>query len=105
MIRYIKDEQHYAEVIERISRVQHHLWIGTADLKDLYVKSGEVSMPLLGVLDSLIHRGVEVRLLHAKEPGPNFRNDFDYRVSEPDGCRSRNERLDDPQFRGGNIDR
>ena len=77
MIRYIKDEQHYTEVVEHISRVQHHLWIGTADLKDLYVKSNKASIPLLGVLDSLIHRGVEVRLLHAKEPGPNFRDDFD----------------------------
>ena len=25
----------------------------------------------------LIRRGVEVRLIHAKEPGPNFREDFD----------------------------
>ena len=25
----------------------------------------------------LIRRGVEVRLIHAKEPGPNFRADFD----------------------------
>lgn len=34
-------------------------------------------MPLLGVLDSLVHRGVEVRLIHAKEPGRNFADDFD----------------------------
>lgn len=51
--------------------------IGTADIKDLYVKSGTGSQPFLAVLDSLVRRGVEVRLLHAKEPGPNFREDFD----------------------------
>ena len=34
-------------------------------------------VPFLGVLDMLIGRGVEVRLIHAKEPGPNFRQDFD----------------------------
>ncbi len=77
MNRYVANESHYREVIERIRQVEHYLWVGTADLKDLYVKSGGSSMPLLGVLDSLVHRGVEVRLLHAKEPGPNFRDDFD----------------------------
>ena len=29
------------------------------------------------VLSDLIERGVEIRLIHAKEPGPNFRQDFD----------------------------
>ena len=32
---------------------------------------------LLGELADLIERGVSVRLIHAKEPGPNFRKDFD----------------------------
>ncbi len=77
MIRYVANESHYREVIERIQQVEHYLWVSTADIKDLYVKSGGSSMPLLGVLDSLVHCGVEVRLLHAKEPGPNFRDDFD----------------------------
>lgn len=52
--------------------------IGTADIKNLYVKVGSGSEPFLAVLDLLVRRGVEVRLLHAKEPGPNFREDFDY---------------------------
>ena len=33
--------------------------------------------PFLGVLSDLIEKGISVRLLHAKEPGPNFREDFD----------------------------
>ena len=53
------------------------LWIGTADIKDLYVVQEKVEKPFLGVLSELIGRGVEVRLIHAKEPGPNFREDFD----------------------------
>jgi len=58
--------------------VQRILWIGTADIKDLYVKSGlKDSEPFLKVLADLIKRGVEVRLIHAKEPGPAFREDFD----------------------------
>ena len=38
---------------------------------------GRVEKPFLGILAELIGRGVEIRLIHAKEPGPNFREDFD----------------------------
>jgi len=61
MIRYIQNEMHYTEVVERIRRVRQYLWIGTADIKDLYVKEGSTSVPLLSVLEGLIRRGVEVR--------------------------------------------
>ena len=77
MIKYIADGEHYKEVLSRCEAVKHDLWIGTADLKDLYVGSGERKVPFLSVLDKLLKRGVEVRLLHAKEPGENFRADFD----------------------------
>ena len=36
-----------------------------------------MTVPFLKVISRLIERGVEVRLIHAKEPGPNFRKDFD----------------------------
>lgn len=77
MTTYISDIAHYNEVLSRVASVKHSLIIGTADIKDLYVKVGSDSQPFLAVLDMLIRRGVEVRLLHAKEPGPNFQNDFD----------------------------
>ena len=77
MIKYIADKEHYTEVLSRCEKVKHDLWIGTADLKDLYVGSGKNVVPFLSVLDKLLKRGVEVRLLHAKEPGENFREDFD----------------------------
>jgi phosphatidylserine/phosphatidylglycerophosphate/cardiolipin synthase-like enzyme len=78
MIRYIADTAHYNnEVLSRVACIRHSLWIGTADIKDLYVKVGTGSKPFLAVLDILVRRGVEVRLMHAKEPGPNFRTDFD----------------------------
>ena len=77
MLTYISNTAHYKEVLERIKTVKHTLWIGTADIKDVYVDvDGEVK-PLLGLIAQLIRRGVEVRLIHAKEPGPNFREDFD----------------------------
>lgn len=40
-------------------------------------RDGQMEKPFLGVLSDLIGKGVEVRLIHAKEPGPNFREDFD----------------------------
>ena len=33
--------------------------------------------PFLALLAQLIRKGVEVRLIHAKEPSPAFREDFD----------------------------
>ena len=75
--KYIQNEEHYSEVISRIAKVRETLWIGTADIKDVYVKQDGESMPLLGQLAALLKRGVGVRLVHAKEPGPNFREDFD----------------------------
>ena len=77
MTTYIADFAHYNEVLARVAGVRHSLVIGTADIKDLYVKVGAGREPFLAVLDILVRRGVEVRLLHAKEPGPNFREDFD----------------------------
>lgn len=77
MFSYISNGDHYREVVARMLSVKRTLWIGTADIKDLYVNvNGEVK-PLLEIIALLIRRGVEVRLIHAKEPGQNFRDDFD----------------------------
>ena len=44
----------------------------------MYVDSGgREMMPFLAELDGMVKRGVEVRLIHAKDPGPNWWNDFD----------------------------
>ena len=47
---YISNEAHYEQVIERIKSVKKTLWIGTADIKDLYVKEVRGTKPLLEVL-------------------------------------------------------
>ena len=75
--RYICDTEHYNEVIARCASVKSSLWIGTADIKDLHVKVSSDSLPFLAVLAKLVRKGVCVRLLHAKEPGPVFREEFD----------------------------
>ena len=58
-------------------KARHLLWIATADLKDLFVERKGDVVPFLQVLSDLLKTGVEVRLLHAKEPGQPFREDFD----------------------------
>ena len=77
MIEYIADTDHYNKVLAKVANVKQSLWIGTADIKDLHVKVGATTKPFLAVIALLIRRGVAVRLIHAKEPGPNFRADFD----------------------------
>ena len=74
---YISNSAHYKEVLLRVQSVKHLLWIGTADIKDLYLDVGNEKKPFLALIAQLIRRGVEVRLIHAKEPGPNFHEDFD----------------------------
>ena len=73
MTKYIADEDHFKEIIALVPKIKRSIWIGTADIKDLYVED----RPFLGILADLIKTGKEVRLIHAKEPGPNFREDFD----------------------------
>lgn len=73
----ITDTAHYTTVLNLAAQAKRSLWIGTADIKDLYVLQGRTEKPFLGVLAELLGKGVEVRLIHAKEPGPNFRADFD----------------------------
>ena len=77
MLKLITDKAHYTEVLTRVTKVKRSLWIGIADIKDLYIKVGTQLKPFLEVLAQLIKKDVEVRLIHAKEPGPAFREDFD----------------------------
>lgn len=77
--RFVTDLELYEQVIrDAIPAAQKFVWIGTADIKDLYVEKGPRMVPFLEILSDLISRGVEVRLIHAKEPGPAFREDFDH---------------------------
>ena len=68
-LKFVKDE---------ISAAKKFVWIATADLKDIHVDGpGKKYVPFVGVLAELVRKGIDVRLIHAKEPGPRFREDFD----------------------------
>lgn len=62
---------------ELVMEARRLLWIVTADIKDLYIEDGKEFVPFLKVLADKLREGVEIRLVHAKEPGPRFREDFD----------------------------
>ena len=68
-MKFISNADHYKEVLSRVQSVKHMLWIGTADIKDLYVEVVKEKKPFLSLIAQLIRRGVEVRLVHAKLSG------------------------------------
>lgn len=76
-LRFITNEELYKQVMEPVKKARSFVWIGTADIKDLHVQHKGGVHSFLSVLDDLVKRGVAIRLLHAKEPGENFRNSFD----------------------------
>ena len=75
--RLVENEKLYKQVIEPVYMANSFVWIGTSDLKDLHVHYKGSVRSFLGVLEELVKRKVAIRLLHAKEPGVNFRNSFD----------------------------
>ena len=77
MTEYISNSDHYKKVLSLAKDVKQSLWIGTADIKDLYIEMGKEKKPFLALMAQLVRKGVEIRLIHAKEPGQNFREDFD----------------------------
>ena len=78
IMQLLLNEAIYRKVIrELLPQTEKFLWIVTADIKDLHVPKGRRFVPLLEILADLVESGVSVRLMHAKEPGPRFREDFD----------------------------
>ena len=81
MTEFISDREIYEQaVLNLVPSAKNRLWIATADIKDMYVEKPGLRkqmVPFLQILAELLQRGVAIRLIHAKEPGPAFRQDFD----------------------------
>ncbi|HPF03251.1 MAG TPA: phospholipase D family protein [Bacteroidales bacterium] len=75
--KFVINSQLYEEAVRPVLKASSFVWIGTADIKDLHVHHGGSVLSFLAVLDSLARQKVAIRLLHAKEPGLNFRKSFD----------------------------
>ncbi len=63
-IKYIADESHYKDVLSLVGKAKRTVWIGTADIKDLYVDD----KPVLGAFDFRSARrfSIPVRLSFAR---------------------------------------
>ena len=48
MLTFISNHSHYTDVLLRSLSVKKTLWIGTADIKDLYMESSKDKKPFLG---------------------------------------------------------
>lgn len=78
MLEFITDRDIYEKVFcGRFFKARKFVWVATSDLKDLHVEKNGRMVPFLEILSDLVNKNVEIRLLHAKEPGPAFREDFD----------------------------
>lgn len=78
MLEFLTDSQIYRRVIlEEVPKTRRFLWLATSGLKDLYIEDGRRMSPFLKLLSELIEKGASIRLIHAGEPGPAFRSDFD----------------------------
>ena len=107
-MHYISNSAHYKEVLSRIFTVKHTLWIGTADIKDVYVDvNGEVKhydddadygSDFSHMIDAIAWtEDVEIQSCHTtlgENPEPNHLDDGS---SWAEGC------LDVPQFKGISV--
>ncbi|MDQ8201390.1 phospholipase D family protein [Pelagicoccus sp. SDUM812003] len=76
--RFIANEEtHQSVIVDAVNECQQFLWIATSDIKDMHIKRGRRAIPFLQRLSELVDVGISIRLIHAKEPGPAFREDYD----------------------------
>lgn len=76
-LKFVTNEDLFREAFEPIGKAKSFVWIGTADIKDMHVPDRGSVRSFLSLLNDLCKKRVEIRLLHAREPGPNFRKSFD----------------------------
>ncbi len=75
--RIVSNREINEQLMPAILQARKFVWIGTADIKDMQVKLNGKVFSFLKVLNDLLRKNLAIRLLHAKEPGPNFRKSFD----------------------------
>ena len=91
-LQLVSGRGHYESVVQAVMEAKRSVWIATANLKELMVEDARAApgrrrtaavstraararsyRSVLGVLDELASRGVELRLLHATPPSRAFR--------------------------------
>ncbi|MCX5747298.1 MAG: phospholipase D family protein [Proteobacteria bacterium] len=87
-LELIGGRAHYERVIAAVLAAHTSVWIATANVKELMVEDGRARpgrrrsmksaayVSVIGLLDELAGRGVELRLLHAEIPSRPFREEI-----------------------------
>lgn len=95
-VQLVGGRGHYDGVVAAVMEARRSVWIATANLKELMVEDHRAApgrrrtvragargasvrryRSVLAVMDELVVRGVELRLLHASTPSRAFREAFD----------------------------
>ncbi len=66
-------ELHRVVVEEHLLSARTQVWIATADLKDMHIRSGRHFKPILDIFDTMAQRGVSFRIVHSALPSKYFR--------------------------------
>lgn len=61
MLTYISHSAHYKEVLSQVHSVKPMLWIGTADIKDLYIEMGKEKKPFGALIGSELYVAPSVK--------------------------------------------
>lgn len=67
-------ELHHVVIEEHLLLARSQVWIATADLKDMHVRSGRRFKPVLDLFDTMAERGVNFRIIHSAMPSKYFRD-------------------------------
>ena len=76
-LRIVSNEEINQTLVPAVQAAREFVWIATADIKDMNVRHKGKVVSFLTLLNELLKRNVSIRLLHAKEPGENFRKSYD----------------------------
>ena len=73
MVKLIRDREHYeALILNGIMKARISVAISTANVKDIQVERHGSYVSIVELLDAIVAKGVEVRILHGRAPSDFF---------------------------------
>jgi hypothetical protein len=72
-IKYLENSDIYRDVvIDGMLKAKSHIFIATANVKDMFVEHEGSYIPIVEKFHELCKNGVEIRLLHSSVPSKRF---------------------------------
>lgn len=73
----VNQELHQKVIQEAVLNADRHVWIATANLKDMHIPMGGGYKPVLEVFDKMAGKGISFRIVHSALPSKPFRKTLD----------------------------